>query len=118
MEAEIIVVIALQFVVIALIALLLSGLRSLWGQLAPLLASAQGLLSKFGGKAPKPMDLVMMGAAQMLPGLLPPIQGAIQRGIGGLFAGATKGAVAAAAVVPPVYPGLGPAQIPQLPLKE
>lgn len=135
MDDALLVVMVSQFVVIALLAALLSGLAGLRRKIAPLLAKAERLLGSGGplgglaeGKIPKPKELMMYGAAQLLPELLPEIRAAATgalRGIVGMFqpggAGVAGGIapeamkyVPAPVIGPPVVPKPVPPHLPTM----
>lgn len=91
-------IIALQIIVMVLLIALLTAIIVLSRRIAPALAAASKFLgggdggSPFGDKQPKPMDMVMYTAAQVLPGIIPEIRMAVKQIVGGIVQSINPGA--------------------------
>jgi len=112
-EMMVYVAISLQILTLIVMVMLLAGLRYLGSQILPLVQQARGLLGSdgIGGllqavKGTKPMDLIALGAMQILPQVAPGIAGFLNQ------------KMAQMAAQPPAPPSAMGAAPPVLPLRE
>ena len=107
-EILVILVLVLQVLTLAVLVMLLAGLRYLASQIMPLVEQAKGLLGGgIGGmlqavKGTKPMDLIALGAMQVLPQVAPALGGFLNQKLASMSGPAPPSAAMGAA--PPVQP--------------
>jgi hypothetical protein len=106
------IVLMIQIATLAVMVMLLVGLRYLAGQIMPLVEQAKGLLGGggIGGmlqavKGTKPMDLITLATMQILPQVAPTIGGFLNTKLAEMSTGA-RAAPSRMGAAPPIQPAI------------